>query len=218
MFRCCLRRDRRRAHVSFYEHRTWGETLSGGQSVFGIALRRWNPAALSDCLVLITGPSSQSHMSDLNHINRTVSPRSFIPISTSRVRLGHQSIAHRHRLRRLVGKGFKAPNTQIELGSSPLPPCTRLHLLGHRRAMGFRWRHVSARRFHPAPMTVFFVAFLRRSFLESPCPCHWVPRAFSARFSECGHEHFRMLTSRVFTCPLSLRGAFVLMIMFGTES
>ncbi len=89
------------------------------------------------------------------------------------------------------GKGFKAPNTQIELG---FLPSTTVHNDYIFSAIGEQWGFVGGMflhwRFRLAPFDVSFRGLFRRGSIW-PAPRYWRHRAhFHPRFSECGHDHF----------------------------
>ena len=89
------------------------------------------------------------------------------------------------------GKGFKAPNTQIELG---FLPATAVHNDYIFSAIGEQWGFVGGMfligAFALAPFDVSFRGVFRRRSIWPPA-CDWSYRAhFHARFSEYRNDHF----------------------------
>ena len=190
-----------------------------GAGAAGVAFRRRYAAALSH----LHRPDRRRHHADRGKFwLKPYQQDRITAFLTSGYRqagrgLGDQSIAHCDRLRRLVRQRVQsaehADRTRLSAGYCR---AQRLHLLRHRRAVGFRRRHVSDRALSRLLLlTCLFVAFFAGDQFGLLLVIGVTALIFTHIFQNVGMTISLMPITGVPLPLISYSGSFVLMIMFG---
>ena len=186
-----------------------GETIIWGPVLLALLFVGGIPLRYLICIVLIVATvlPLAANLGLKTISTGAASPRSLIPRSTSRGRawaINQSLIAIGSG--GWSGKGFKAPNTQIELG---FLPATAVHNDYIFSAIGEQWGFVGGMfligAFALAALDVSLRGVFRRRSIW-PAPRHWDYRAhFHPRFSERRDDHFDAAHHRCSVAPDQLQ-------------